>query len=108
MTATDIDVGEEAIRRLAGQVFNAPKDLTRAKETVSGDGSGKTKKRQEQQGQNKKDAEKQKEKKPMCAQKYHDGNLLAEAILIGRNSRRGRCGGCGTCRARQAPSGAFC
>lgn len=32
---SDIDVGEEAIQRLAGQVFDAPKDLTKAKETVS-------------------------------------------------------------------------
>jgi hypothetical protein len=92
MTATDIDVDEEAIRRLAGQVFDAPKDRIKAKETVSGDkdgdgngnGSGKTKKRQEQQGQNKKDAEKQKEKKPIYAQKYHERDLLAEAIIIGR------------------------
>jgi hypothetical protein len=41
---SDIDVGEEAIQRLAGQVFDAPKDLTKAKETVSenkhGDGDG--------------------------------------------------------------------
>jgi len=88
MTATDSDVGEEAIRRLAGQVFDAPKDHTKAKETVigNGDSSGKSKKRQEQQGQNKTDGEKQKEekKKPIYVQKYHDGDLLAEAILIGR------------------------
>jgi hypothetical protein len=34
MTATDINVGEVAIRRLAGQVFDAPNDRTKAKETV--------------------------------------------------------------------------
>jgi hypothetical protein len=86
---SDINVGKEAIRRLAGQVFDAPNDRTMAKETVSkkkdrnGDANDKGKKRQEQQGQNKKDTEKQKEK-PIYAQKYHDGDLLAEAIVIGR------------------------
>jgi hypothetical protein len=90
MTVTDINVGKEAIQRLAGQVFDAPKNHIKAKETVSentdgnGDGSAKGKKRQEQQEQNKKDAETQKEKKPIYAQKYHDGDLLAEAIIIGR------------------------
>jgi hypothetical protein len=86
---SDIGVGEEAIRRLAGQVFDAPKDRTKAKETVSGNtgssGNDKSKKRQEQQGQNKKYSEKQKEKKPIYVQKYHDGeDLLAEAIIVGR------------------------
>jgi hypothetical protein len=86
MTTTDIHVGEEAIRRLAGQVFDAPKDRIKAKETVNGnsDSSAKSKKRQEQQGQNNKNAEKQKEKKLIYAQKYHDGDLLAEAVLIGQ------------------------
>ena len=90
MTGTDIDVGEEAIRRLAGQVFDAPKDHKKTKEIVSenkdGNGSGndKSKEHQVQQGQNKKDSEKQKEKKPIYAQKYHDGDLLAEAIIVGR------------------------
>jgi len=84
---SDIDIGGEAIRRLAGQVFDAPKDHKKTKETVNGnsDGSDKGKKRQEQQGHNNKnDVEKQKEKKSIYAQKYHDGDLLAEAILIGR------------------------
>ena len=85
---SDIDVGEEAIRRLAGQVFDAPKDRTKAKETVSGngDGTGKSKNREEQQVQNQKNTEKQKEKKPIYTQKYHDGDLLAEAIIVGRKS----------------------
>jgi hypothetical protein len=39
MTATDIDVEKEAVRRLAGQVFDAPKDRTK-KETISGKGDG--------------------------------------------------------------------
>ena len=33
---SDIDVGEEAIQRLAGQVFDAPKDRTNAENTVNG------------------------------------------------------------------------
>jgi hypothetical protein len=87
---SDINVGEEAIRRLAGQVFNAPEDRTKTKENLSEkkDGNGNVSansiKRQEQQGQNKKDSEKQKEKKSVYAQKYHDRDLLAEAIVIGR------------------------
>jgi hypothetical protein len=81
---SNIDVGEEAIQRFAGQVFDAPKDHTKAKEAVSENINDKSKKRQEQQGQNKKNTEKQKEKKPIYAQKYHDGDLLAEAIVIGR------------------------
>jgi hypothetical protein len=86
---SDIDVGEEAIRRLAGQVFDAPKDHEKTKEIVSenkdGNGSDKGKKHQEQQVQNnKKDNERQKEKKPIYTQKYHDRDLLAEAVVIGR------------------------
>lgn len=85
MTATDVDVGEEAIRMLAGQVFDAPKDHTKAKETngvdVDAKGTGK-KKYQKQQGQS--EDGKEKEKRPVYAQKYHDDNLLAEAVIVGR------------------------
>ena len=70
---SDINVGEEAIRRLAGQVFDAPKDRLKAKETVSGNkgGNGRgcdnSKTYQEQHEQYNKDVEKQKEKKPFVS-----------------------------------------
>jgi hypothetical protein len=89
MTDTDINVGEEAIRRLAEQVFDAPKDRKKARESVAGnvDGNGADKKKyQEHQGQNRKDSEKQKEKRPVYVRKYHDGDLLAEAIVVGQKS----------------------
>jgi uncharacterized protein YdhG (YjbR/CyaY superfamily) len=85
MTATDVDVGEEAIRRLAGQLFDPPKDRTKANRTVGenkdGNATGK-KKHQKKQGQ----SDDGKEKRPVYAQKYHDGDLLAEAVVVGRKS----------------------
>jgi hypothetical protein len=91
MTAKDgkygIDVGEEAIQRLAGQVFGAPKDRTKAKKSVEDKVNGKKKKQQQQQQQGQNDVEKkdkEKNKSITYAQKYHDADLLAEAIIIGR------------------------
>lgn len=83
MTATDINVGEEAARRLAGQVFDAPKDYTKAKETASGnaDGNGNGKALKSKQKQ--KDEYKER-KRPYTTYKYSvKGNdILHEAILL--------------------------
>jgi hypothetical protein len=87
MTTTDIDVGEEAIRKLAGQVFDVPKDRTKTNKTVYENKDRKDtgkKKYQKQQGQNEDGKEKEKEKRPVYTQKYHDGDLLAEAVIVGR------------------------
>jgi len=81
MTVTDIDVGEEAIRRLAGQVFDAPKDRIKANETVSGKGDGSAK--------GKLNSQKQETQKIISkSQIYKLGDrFLAEAVLIGRHNQ---------------------
>lgn len=81
MTTTDIDIGEEAIRRLAGQLFDAPKDRIKAKEIVSGkgDGSDKGKPKSQKQGT---------QKIISRAQVYKLGDhFLAEAVLIGQHNQ---------------------
>jgi hypothetical protein len=41
-------------------------------------------KKQLRQDKEQKDGNEEKHKKPVCVQKYHDGDLLAEAVIVGR------------------------
>jgi len=97
---SELDVGEEAVQRLAGQVFDAPRDRTKdtkerdGDDNPYGDRNDNGKKKQQQQQQRvqekghevtKQEQQEDEKKKETFVQKYYStkNGILAEAVLIG-------------------------